>query len=347
MVTEFVKGEALQRRLERAGAVPADQVVEWACQVLDALEYAHHLGVVHRDIKPANILIDDRNRARLLDFGIARIVGTEGPTMTGHAVGTLTYMAPEQVLDEPVDGRADLYAFAIVLCQMFAGRRPYRATTTAGLIREIVDGPVADVAAMLPPQAAAFAPALLHALARQPADRTPTAGQMREELQAAAAPVLPPLPLPMRCSRLRQSRRQATQRRRPGAIAYLVPAILVLAVAGLGWYLFGPSRLVTPRVAMAPLQPAQGERTAVRSGKRRPVQPGPSNRLPGRQRPRRRSRRRQSRLPRLGPRPPFGPRRAPRHAPRRRRGEAHRRHRRRRPPRTRAWSRRARPLRQR
>ncbi len=278
MVTEFVKGEALQRRLERAGAVPATQVLEWACQVLDALEYAHHLGVVHRDIKPANILIDERNRARLLDFGIARIVGTEGPTMTGHAVGTLTYMAPEQVLDEPVDGRADLYAFAIVLCQMFAGRRPYRATTTAGLIREIVDGPVADVATMLPPLAAAFAPVLTHALARQPADRTPTAGQMRAELQAAAAPALPPLPLPTTpagaqapstgvkpgehspvTARSAPVPPPATQRRRPGAIAYLVPAVLVLAAVGLGWYLFGPNRLVTPRVAMAPPQTARGD----------------------------------------------------------------------------------------
>lgn len=200
MVTEYVKGEALQRRLELGTVLETTQVVEWASQVLDALDYAHQLGVVHRDIKPANILIDQRNRARLLDFGIARIVGTEGPTQTGHAVGTLTYMAPEQVLDEPIDGRADLYAFAVVLCQMFSGRRPYRSTTTAGLIREIVDGLTPDVASLLPSPALVFAPTLLHALARHPTDRTPTAGRMREEMLGAATGALvtpaglPPLP---------------------------------------------------------------------------------------------------------------------------------------------------------
>ena len=284
MVTEFVKGEALQRRLERGVTIDPPQVVVWASQVLDALDYAHQLGVVHRDIKPANILIDDRNRARLLDFGIARIVGTDGPTQTGHAVGTLTYMAPEQVLDEAIDGRADLYAFAVVLCQMFAGRRPYRSTTTAGLIREIVDGPPPDVAALLPPQAAAFAAALMHALARYPADRTPSAGVMRDELVAAAKepplapsavaapPVSPPPPIvpplvqvagagmppygsvggtppvgPGPVTTATDRTLSVPQTKRPVAMALVVPAVLLLVAAlGAGWYVVGRQRNAAP-----------------------------------------------------------------------------------------------------
>jgi eukaryotic-like serine/threonine-protein kinase len=283
MVTEFVRGEALQRRLERGAAMDTSQVLEWSGHVLDALHYAHQLGVVHRDIKPANILIDERNRARLLDFGVARIVGTEGPTQTGHAVGTLTYMAPEQVLDESIDGRADLYAFAIVLCQMFAGRRPYRSTTTAGLIREIVDGPAPDVAAMLPPQAAVFAPALLHALARHPVDRTASAGQMHDELMAAArGPLLSLPPLPRVHERaMSTSSPPLTQAISTGGVttaprvgptaigtqptptgwttpvaplALVVAAMLLAAAGGIGWYLLAPTRLVTPRVAIAPAE---------------------------------------------------------------------------------------------
>jgi tRNA A-37 threonylcarbamoyl transferase component Bud32 len=296
MVTEYVQGEALQRRLELGVALEMTQVLEWASQILDALDYAHQLGVVHRDIKPANILIDERNRARLLDFGIARIVGGEGLTQTGHAVGTLTYMAPEQVLDEPIDGRADLYAFAVVLCQMFAGRRPYRSTTTAGLIREIVDGPLPDVASLLPSPALVFAPTLLHALARRPADRTATARRMREELIGAGkgavgtATALPPLQdaaarsssataIPVAGTvgsgvtetatgaPVLDVHRQATATdaraapappprvRRAGALGLVVPALLLCAAAGVGWFVFRSSRPVTPDVVTAPARP--------------------------------------------------------------------------------------------
>ena len=303
MVTEFVRGEALQRRLEHGEALETTQVLEWATQLLDALDYAHQLGVVHRDIKPANILIDERHRARLLDFGIARIVGTEGLTMTGHAVGTLTYMAPEQVLDEPIDGRADLYSFAVVLCQMFTGRRPYRSTTTAGLIREIVYGPPPDVAALLPSQALVFAPALLHALARQPADRTPTAARMREELTSAAkgawlSPAgLPPLPAranptatvlgglastvtdgvtggshtptvgtaspPPAAPPPADAPIAVPAARRGDAWGLIVPAVLLCAMGVTGWYVFGPQGVVKP--AITPASPAAEGGTSART----------------------------------------------------------------------------------
>ena len=287
MVTEYVKGEALLRWLERHAAVDVPQAVEWASQVLDALDYAHQLGVVHRDIKPANILIDERNRARLLDFGIARIAGMDGLTRTGQAVGTLTYMAPEQVLDEPIDGRVDVYAFGVVLCQMLAGRRPHRATTTAGLLREIIEGPTPDVAAMLPPQAAPFAPLLVRALARHRDERTPSAAQMRLELHQAVAEAVSPPPLPeappaeglaavdpaaaawsgsvavpsstgqvSTTGQTSTTQAGATipvpppiRRRGPGVLALAVPVLLVAGVT-LGWFAFGRSRVATPQTGV-------------------------------------------------------------------------------------------------
>jgi serine/threonine-protein kinase len=253
MVTEFVKGEALQKRIEQGVPLDLAQVTTWAGHVLDALDYAHHLGVVHRDIKPANILIDERGRARLLDFGIARIMGSEGLTQTGHAVGTLTYMAPEQVLDETIDGRADIYAFAVVLCQMLSGRRPYRSTTTAGLIREIVEGPVPDLAGLLPPQAAAYVPVLLRALARRPADRTPTAALLRQELEAIArtgVPTPPPLP-PLAPTGLPPITHGVTSTSAPATTsgAHATPTITAHAVS-----------ITDERALLPPTMPAAGSR---------------------------------------------------------------------------------------
>ncbi len=197
MVTHYVEGDSLLRLLERQSVVELPQALAWAREILDALEYAHAAGIVHRDIKPGNILIDQRGRVQLLDFGIARLVEDDSLTQTGHAVGTLAYMAPEQVLGETVDGRADLYAFAIVFCQMLAGRRPWRSTTAAGVVREIVDGPAPEVAALLPAVAAPFVPILQQTLSRRPEDRPPTAAHLREALDAtarAAGIVVPPTP---------------------------------------------------------------------------------------------------------------------------------------------------------
>ncbi|HTV01086.1 MAG TPA: protein kinase [Luteitalea sp.] len=267
MVTEFVQGETLQHMLESGTPIDTNEALRWIDEVLDALQYAHHLGVVHRDLKPANVLIDTRGRARLLDFGIAKVAGQDGLTRTGHAVGTLLYMAPEQVMDEPIDGRTDLYAFAVLACELLAGRRPYRSSTTAGLLREIVDGPPPDVAALLPPAAAPAAAPLLRALARRAADRPPTAASLRDDLRTAfetaapaaapsspagapATPLTPP-PLPTLPATLTQSRTQhgiELPRQSPRRTWPALAALGAMAVVGLAlvWAFFLRPRPVPP-----------------------------------------------------------------------------------------------------
>src|SRR5690606_5903189 len=121
MVMEYVRGTTLAALLRERGALPPATVVAWACDVFEALHYAHTQGVVHRDVKPANIIIDEQERARLTDFGIARTLGDSRLTQTGHAVGTVAYMAPEQVMGGQIDGRADLYAAAVVVFEMLTG----------------------------------------------------------------------------------------------------------------------------------------------------------------------------------------------------------------------------------
>ena len=98
-------------------------------QVLDALGHAHRGGVVHRDLKPANLMITESGAVKIMDFGIARVLGSEHITHVGYKMGTPAYMAPEQVLGREIDGRADLYSVGVVLYRLLCGRLPFSADT--------------------------------------------------------------------------------------------------------------------------------------------------------------------------------------------------------------------------
>ncbi|MCA9910546.1 MAG: serine/threonine protein kinase, partial [Anaerolineae bacterium] len=126
IVMRYLEGGTLKDALE-AGAIPLTDTVHILRQVSAALDYAHRQGVIHREIKPSNVLIDTEGNAFLMDFGIARLVESEsGITQTGFAVGTPTYMSPEQGMGlHNVDGRSDIYALGIVLFQMLVGRAPF------------------------------------------------------------------------------------------------------------------------------------------------------------------------------------------------------------------------------
>jgi hypothetical protein len=121
IVFQYVEGESLAVRLRRDGSVPVQQATSIATQVAEALDLAHRAGLVHRDVKPANILLDRRDgRARLVDFGIARVVDDAQAELTGahEVLGTLRYMAPEQLAGKPADARTDLYALGLVIGEM-------------------------------------------------------------------------------------------------------------------------------------------------------------------------------------------------------------------------------------
>jgi TolB-like protein len=194
-VMPYVEGESLRDRLTREGPLPLADALAIAAETADALGYAHSHGVVHRDVKPENILLSG-GHALVADFGIARAVSVaDGAqlTETGVALGTPTYMSPEQASADPqIDGRADIYALGCVLYEMLAGQPPFSGSTPqAVLARQTLDPvpPLRTVRPDLPPRVER---AVFRALAKVPADRFQTAAAYRQALVSAEAPARGP-----------------------------------------------------------------------------------------------------------------------------------------------------------
>ena len=143
-VMPFVEGESLRDRLKRETQLAIDDAIGIACEVADALSYAHAFGVVHRDIKPENILING-GHAVVADFGIARVIqdaGGDKLTKTGTSIGTAAYMSPEQFSGTSVDGRSDMYSLACVVYEMLVGEVPFTGPNAVAIMaRHTMEAP--------------------------------------------------------------------------------------------------------------------------------------------------------------------------------------------------------------
>src|SRR5579872_3801371 len=139
VVMEYVEGDSLAARLKANPFPDSAMILRVLRQMADALDYTHAHGVIHRDIKPANVMIDSGGTAKIMDFGIARINDTRTCTPTGMVMGTVDYMAPEQIRGEAVDVRADQFALAVVAYQMMAGSTLFGPNTLATLTFKIVN----------------------------------------------------------------------------------------------------------------------------------------------------------------------------------------------------------------
>jgi len=227
-VMPFVDGESLRGRLGREKQLPLDDALQIAREVADALSYAHARGVVHRDIKPENIMLE-AGHAVVTDFGIAKAVsgaGGDSLTQTGMAIGTPSYMSPEQAAgDQELDGRSDLYALGCVLYEMLAGQPPFTGPTVESVVHQHLVVEPRAISLLRPAVPAPVAAALQRALAKTPADRFNPVAQFSEAIRPGA--MAPPAAARVARPRIRFAR----------TTALAVAAVVVLA-AFVAWRSF-------------------------------------------------------------------------------------------------------------
>jgi non-specific serine/threonine protein kinase len=199
MVMEFVNGPPLSRYLDERAArheqLPLAEALRIAGEVGQALSYAHARSIAHRDVKPANVMLDSNGRAVLTDFGLAKLVTTAKLTASGLMVGTPAYMAPEQILGEPADARADIYALAVMLYQMVTGRLPFEADSAVALFLQHVNEPPPQPSLLRPDLPPEVERAILQGLAKKPAQRYQSVDELLAALQPGGQrPLIPTLP---------------------------------------------------------------------------------------------------------------------------------------------------------
>jgi serine/threonine protein kinase len=184
LVMEFVPGETLQQRLDRIGPLEVPEILNLGRQIAEGLAAAHATGLIHRDIKPGNVLIEPgpQGRVKITDFGLARAADDASLTQSGVLAGTPMYMAPEQARGETLDPRADLFSLGSVLYYMAAGRPPFRASSTFGVLKRVVEDTPRPIRELIPetPQWLADIIAKLHA--KKPEERFQSAREVADVL---------------------------------------------------------------------------------------------------------------------------------------------------------------------
>ena len=186
MAMECLRGETLDRLADRVGPMPLDRAVALTRHILAALGHAHDAGILHRDMKPANVMVNDDD-VKIMDFGIARVLAADDTVRTEGLQGTPGYMAPEQVLGQALDARADLYAVGTIFYRLLTGRLPFDGETPEAILQRQVGGAPTPLRLHRPDLPAWCTTVMNRALAKAPADRFPSADAFRDALKSTKA----------------------------------------------------------------------------------------------------------------------------------------------------------------
>ena len=183
MVMEYIEGETFEQMVQRRGPIPGTDTIPLFRQALLGIGYAHRMGIIHRDIKPSNIMLNKQGIVKVMDFGIAKVMGARGLTKTGTQMGTAFYMPPEQVLNRGVDIRSDIYSLGVTLYEMLTANVPFKGDSDYQIMTDHVNAP--------PPLPTKFYPyiphglqnAVLKALAKNPDSRFQTVEEFGTALE--------------------------------------------------------------------------------------------------------------------------------------------------------------------
>ncbi|HLF19442.1 MAG TPA: protein kinase [Bacteroidota bacterium] len=256
---EYVDGETLRSKLH-ASTLKTGDAIAYALQIGEALQEAHSKGIVHRDVKPENMMLNSKNQIKVMDFGLAKLKGSLKLTRTSSTVGTLAYMAPEQIQGGEVDSRSDIFSFGVLFFEMLTNHSPFRGEHEAAMVYSIVNEDPDSLTKYLPDASSELTHILGRALEKDPEDRYQTVHDMVIDLRrlkketskvfrsaiqekpTAASATTPPEPSIPSQTQQRQAPTTSVTINIPtfNARSFLIPGMVAggLVVLGLSYFLF-------------------------------------------------------------------------------------------------------------
>jgi predicted Ser/Thr protein kinase len=183
MVMEYIEGETFDHMVQRRGPIPALEAIPLFRQALLGIGYAHRMGIIHRDIKPSNMMLNQQGIVKVMDFGIAKVLGSRGMTKTGTQMGTAFYMSPEQVLNKGVDIRSDIYSLGVTLYEMLTANVPFGGDSDYQIMTDHVNTPPPLLTRFYPYVPAGVQNAVLKSLEKNPDARFQTVEEFGAALE--------------------------------------------------------------------------------------------------------------------------------------------------------------------